>query len=179
MERQKNMKGLMCVPIEHWVILNLTNAKPRDIKLFGDRLIEEATRMGITMTDEYAVYQRRNPQEAMEFLHQKYKVQDVRLDDWPLQLILFVAASQDTVRYNTIKIGRDIKLGVATQVMLQKNLKQDRTLISATYYLSAMPSLVALISYLYHHRLDQNEISFRLSSPYRPRCRGDPSNWRW
>lgn len=120
------------IPIINWCVLNLTRKTERAITEFTKNLAENAGKVGIQMNNSPRVFQprRANVEEGMNRIGEEYAGGKNRVNGVPLQLILIVKFGQDSADYSIIKSIGDLKMGVATQVMLEKHLQPRQQ----TYY---------------------------------------------
>lgn len=120
-------KLLSGAPMFTWAVVNLSRAQPREVEDFMGQLVQKAGRMGMPVQRHSRLYRGRDYEvdSLLKKAHREFQDPKLKVNNFPLQLIVIVVQRQDTGVYNTIKSIGDVELGVATQVMLVKHLRSN------------------------------------------------------
>lgn len=123
--RQDKSRFVIAKDLRSWAILLNARIDRKDVDDFKKALVAAARRGGMAVRNE-------NPQifpagrnrieDEMRVIVEQFKAKE------PLQLIVIITERQDTAIYNEIKQTGDLKAGIATQVLLSKNVTNKRGL---------------------------------------------------
>lgn len=119
-------------PLKSWAVMNLSRSPENRIQQFIDALVKKARPMGMDCSLTYPpIYHChiKDAERTLRSIREQFHTGKVRMSPFPLQLVLVICPWPNTQVYGSIKLVGDTELGVATQVMLEKNLNlKDATI---------------------------------------------------